>query len=223
MTTHKGLFLLFVCLLLIVPAMAAPTTGAAVLIGSNNVTIPMAGVTGTNCWVLWGQTPEGMLWVTSNATASAGAANALIWGAPLTGNTVYYAKACDLTGCDAGSQMFTTAAITPIPTSSFGTGFRNITDTHFQPMYLVPAIFLAYFNVVPATIFFGILFGMVTLGIWRRTKSVRMISVLMIIISPLIMTANTGMNFGVPVTFQALGQALMAAGVAGMLLSLVKK
>jgi len=222
MTTHKGLLILFACLLLVLPATAIPTTGAATLIGSNNVTIPITGVTGADCWVAWGYNPTAMTWVSGNATATAGTASGLIWGAPLTGNTVYYAQAVDFTG--AGNIVsFTTAAITPIPTQNFGVGFKNITATHFQPMYLVPAIFLAYFTVIPATIFFGILFGMVTLGIWRRTKSVRMISMLMIIISPLIMTASTGMNFGVPVTFQALGQALMAAGVAGMLLSLVKK
>jgi len=219
---HKGLLLLFVCLLLIVPAMAVPTTGAATLIGSNNVTIPITGVTGTECWVMWGQNPQGVMWITSNAQAVGGVATALIWGAPLTGNTLYYAQACDSEGC-GNVVSFTTAAIAPIPSTNFGAGFKNITATHFQPMYLVPTIMLAYFNVIPETIFFGILFGMITLGIWRRTKSVRMVSVLMIIVSPLIMTANTGMNFGVPVTFQALGQALMAAGVAGMLLSLVKK
>jgi hypothetical protein len=220
---HKGtLITLFACLLLITSASAVPTTGAATLIGSNNVTIPITGVTGADCWVVWGYNPEGMIFVSGNATATAGTASGYIWGAPMMGNTIYYAQAVDFTG-GGNVVSFTTAAITPIPTSSFGTGFKNITDSHFQPMFLVPAIFLAYFNIIPATIFFGILFGMVTLGIWRRTKSVRMVSVLMIIISPLIMTASSGMNFGVPVVFQALGQALMACGVAGMLLSLVKK
>jgi len=58
---------------------------------------------------------------------------------------------------------------------------------------------------------------------WMRTKSVRLISILMMISSPFIVSSGLGLYMGIPLVEQALGQALLAAGIAGIMLSFVKK
>jgi membrane protein CcdC involved in cytochrome C biogenesis len=90
-------------------------------------------------------------------------------------------------------------------------------------MNIAPAFLLGYFNVMPASIFFGLLFGLIVIGMWRRNRGIRLVSIVMIILSPLIMMSNTGLMFGIPLAEQALGQALLAAGISGVLLSFIKK
>ena len=138
------------------------------------------------------------------------------------GGATYYAKACDSTGC--GNQIsFTMATITPVPTSSFDAGYNGIVSTHWGitslPMYLL----LAYTRSVPATIIWGIIFGAIICGFFRKTKSVRLISILMLVLSPLIMSSSTGLMLGMPLVMQSMGAVMFAAGLAGIGLSFVKK
>ena len=206
------------------PAGAVPTTGAVTLIGSNNATIAVAGITGNTVWVMWGQGPGGgEVWASPNQTASGGVASVTIWGAPILGSTTYYASACDSTGCDPNSVSFTTLPVTPAPVRNFGQAFRNITESHFNLVTIGGSIFSAYTNVMPASVMFGMLFGVITMGIWTRTKTVRTVAITMMIISPFIVTSNAGLYLGIPLVEMAIGQALLAAGFSGILLSLVKK
>jgi hypothetical protein len=80
-----------------------------------------------------------------------------------------------------------------------------------------------YTNIIPALVFFGLFFGIIVLGMWRRNKTVRLVSIVFIILSPLIMSSDVGLMMGVGLDEQRIGQALLAAGIAGILLSLVKK
>jgi len=205
-----------------VPALALPVTGAATLIGSNNVTIPVTGATGTEAWVIWGQNPGGECWNTPNWTPSgAGAVDITIAGSPLLGNTVYYAEACDQTGC--GNEVsFTTAPVTPITVMPYGAGYRNITATRWNPVMIGATLFRAYTTLMPASIVFGLLFGGIVIGAWERTRSVRLISILMMIASPFIVLSNAGLMLGVPLVEQQIGQTLLAAGLAGVFLSFIK-
>lgn len=216
------LVVLCFALAMVASASAQPTTGAATGITSNNANIPITGITDSIAWVEWGQNPGGECWITSNYTATAGSVTAQIWGAPVMGGTTYYAVACDDTGC--GNEItFTTLPITPLPYTTFGAGYRNLTQSHFNISYIAPALFLAYTNVIPGTIFFGLFLGIIVIGLWRRNRGVRLVSVMFIIISPLIMSSNIGLMMGVPLIEQAIGQALLAAGIAGILLSFLKK
>ncbi len=90
-------------------------------------------------------------------------------------------------------------------------------------MQILPGVLLPYTNIFGTTLFFGLVFGFMTLGFWLRTNSVRLVSIVMIILSPLIMTSGIGISWGMPTTMQAIGQALLAAGIAGVLLSFVKR
>jgi len=221
----RVLVALVVLLAAICPVGAVPTTGAVTLVGSNNATIAVAGITGDTVWMMWGQGPAAgsMVWVTPNQTASGGTASVTIWGAPILGSTTYYASACDSTGCDTGSVSFTTAPVTAPPVRNFGQAFGNITASHFNLVTIGGALLSAYTNVMPMSVMFGMLFGVITLGIWTRTKTVRTIAITMCIVSPFIVASGAGLYLGLPLMEQALGQALLAAGLAGILLSLIKK
>jgi hypothetical protein len=219
-----ALVALVALLAVICPAGAVPTTGAVTLVGSNNATIAVAGITGDTVWVMWGQGPGGgEVWASQNETATGGIASVTIWGAPILGSTTYYASACDSTGCDPNSVSFTTAPVTPAPVRNFGQAFRNITAGHFNLVTIGGALFSAYSNVMSTSVMFGMLFGVITLGIWTRTKTVRTVGITMMIVSPFIVASGAGLFLGIPLVEQAIGQALLAAGLAGILLSLIKK
>ena len=220
---YLGLISILILLLVTTVVSAQPTALTPTTIGNNNVTIPVTGCTGNAVWVLWGMNSGGEVWTTTNSTPDgSNNANVVIWGAPLTGNTHYVAQACDVSGCGVEID-FTTLPNTPVPTTHFGSAFFNITGSHLNPMVIGPNIFSAYFTLTPPTLFFGIFFGFIVLGFWRRTNSVRLVSIIMIILSPVILSSNLGLFFGVPLVEQALGQVLLACGVAGIMLSFVKK
>ena len=93
---------------------------------SNGIDLTVTGITGTDVWAVYGQVSGNYAWITSNATASSGSATVPITGGALLGNRVYYAKACDSTGC--GNQAsFTTATVTAAPATTFGNTYKNIT------------------------------------------------------------------------------------------------
>lgn len=205
------------------PVSALPTTGAATLIGPNNATIPVTGITGAEAYLLWGGTPGGEVWNTPNWTASgAGAADIKIEGAPMLAGTKYWVKACDQTGC--GNEIsFTSGAAVPITVVAYGAGMRNLTATRFNTVLIAGTLFKGYTNLMPASIMFGLLFGAIVMGSWIRNRSVRLISILMIIVSPFIVSSNAGLYMGIPLVEQALGQALLAIGLTGVMLSFIKK
>lgn len=201
---------------------AIPTTGSAITITSNSASIPITGITGTDCWVVWGMSPGVPLYITANETAIGGSATARIENSPLTGSTMFYATACDSTGC--GNEIsFTTLPITPMPATTFGHGYTNISKSHWNMTVIAPSLLETYTNIIPAVVFFGLFFGIIVLGMWRRNKTVRLVSIVFIILSPLIMSSDVGLMMGVGLDEQRIGQALLAAGIAGILLSLVKK
>jgi len=201
---------------------AAPTITGFSGITSNSVNVTATGVTGDTAWAIYGLASGAETWISSNYTATGGSVSVQIWGAPLLGSSYYFVQVCDDTGCSA-EDTFTTAMITPLPITNYGAGFRNLTQSHFNVMNIAPAFLLGYFNVMPASIFFGLLFGLIVIGMWRRNRGIRLVSIVMIILSPLIMMSNTGLMFGIPLAEQALGQALLAAGISGVLLSFIKK
>jgi hypothetical protein len=214
-------YLVLIIPLLFAAALALPTTGAATMIGSNNVTIPVTVITGSLVWVNWGQNPGGECWNTPNQTVSGASASVTISGSPLLGFTKYYAVACDSTGC--GNEIsFTTLPITPIPVTNYAAGYRNLTESRFNLVMIGGTLFRAYTTLMPASVVFGLLFGGITIGMWQRTRSVRLISILMMIASPFIVLSGAGLMLGVPLAEQSLGQVLLAAGLAGVFLSFIK-
>ena len=198
-----------------------PTIGAATAISSNNATFHVTGITGTDAWIEWGQNSGGYAWNTPNSTPTAGTVDITIAGSPLLGNTLYYATACDSTGC--GNEVsFSTLPVTPVPVTPYGSGFRALINSRFNLVLIGGILFRAYTTLMPASVVFGLLFGILVIGMWQRTKSVRLVSILMMIASPFIVLSGAGLMLGVPLAEQAIGQTLLAMGFAGICLSFIK-
>ena len=222
MTSITKLILAVVLCSLVAVSQAVPTTGSPTGITSNSVNISVTNLVGTSAYVEYGANSGGEMWYSDTWNVTSNATTVVIYGAPLIGGQTYYAKACDDTGC--GNEVsFTLSAITPLPTTTYGAQLQSMMITHFSILYLAGQLFAAYTNVVPATVMFGIIFGMIVIGIWYRTKSVRLIGILMMISSPFIVDSNSGLMLGIPLVEQAIGQALLAAGFAGIMLSFIKK
>jgi PKD repeat protein len=104
------------------PQIVPPVTG----INSNGANFTVSGITGSNVWLVYGQNSGGYTWITPNTTATSGWATIWLSGSPIFGNTRYYVQACDQTGC--GNEVsFSTLAITPMPTTTYGAGYKAIT------------------------------------------------------------------------------------------------
>lgn len=83
-------------------------------------------INGADVWAVYGQNSGKYAWASSNATATGGWATVQIQGGALLGNRLYYAKACDSTGC--GNEIsFTTVTVTAAPQTTFGNVYKNIT------------------------------------------------------------------------------------------------
>lgn len=207
---------------LVAIAGAFPTTGAATGITSNGFNSTLTGVTGTDCWVEWGDFPSGENWATPNATAVAGTADVSVLGSPIYGGESVYYYGCDLTGC-GNEQHVTISSITPMPTTTFGKPLTNITRSRWDIQVVMFSLLAGYTTVTTSTVLFGIAFLFLMIGIWMRTRSVRLIAILGIIISPFIMYGSTGLMLGIPSVGQAVAQGLLAAGLAGVLFSFMRK
>jgi hypothetical protein len=221
MTCSKIVPFLILIVLLVGVVSALPTTGAASGITSNNFTIGVAGASGPT--FIWYGTQSGYpIWKSDNYTTAGGVVSIVVWGSPIMGGQTYYATACDSTGC--GNQVsFSTLAITPVPTHGYDAGFNTIVVSHWNLMAITSAIIGAYTASIPTTIVFGIIFGFIIIGFWRQMRSVRLISILLMILSPLIMYPTTGLMLGMPGVMQSLGAMMFACGLAGILLSFIKK
>ena len=225
MTTYKYIAAMLLMLMIVPLASAVPTTGAATLIGSNNVTITLTGCTGTDAWIVWGQNSNGYAWNSGNYTPVAGTAVVLIYGAPLLGGTYYYAKGCDSSGC-GGEITFTTLPITPLPITTFGAGYRNLSASHFNIMYIAPAIEGVYSPVgsvkygFPRILLYGIIISMVFIGLWFRTRSIRLCSSMALMFGGMLFYPTSGLMLGIPASAQILGGVLLALGITGWLVAL---
>ena len=215
----------FVLVLLMVGGcQALLTTNPATLIGSNNVTLSMAGAA-TTCWFQWGMLPgAGMTWRTPNQTPVAGACTYRIFGSPLIGNELFYFRACDVTGCD-GELTFTTATVTPIPSTTYGNTFVNLTENNFDITFVGGATMQPYMWLVPGfeALIWGLIFMFVFIGMWLRGREIGTITILGFIIGVLLFSPAYGLDIGIPPEFAAFGQGIAYACVAGFLLSLIKK
>lgn len=93
---------------------------------SSGIDMTVNNINGADVWAVYGQNSGKYAWASSNATATGGWATVQIQGGALLGNRLYYAKACDSTGC--GNEIsFTTVTVTAAPQTTFGNVYKNIT------------------------------------------------------------------------------------------------
>ena len=223
MNMYKAAYLVALILIVIglgIPgSYAVPTAGTPTSITSNNVTIPISGASGP-VFIKYSEVSGTYVWYSDNWSASYG--QVTVWGAPLLGGQTYYGVPCDNTGC--GNQVsWTMAAITPVPTNNYDAPLNAIITSHWNIALMPAALITAYTANIPVTLVFAMIIGFITIGIWRNTKSVRLIGIIFIIVGPLLISNSSGLYMGMPTYMQSLGAVLFSAGVAGILLSFIHK
>jgi hypothetical protein len=223
----KRLLFLFVALALLVTTVCAvPTTQAATLIGNNNVTLNCAGAVG-DTWFQYGTDPTILNYWSNIETA---ASSITVTGGPIYPSTTYYFQAWDSTGGAANVLSFTTAAITPLPTSTLGSAITNMTRSNFNLLAMPANLVVPYGWLFPAdtaemslTIVFGMLMMFIYIGMWLRTRSVATGVIMGILTSSFILFTNQGLNLGIPTEFANIAQGILYASLAAILLTFLKK
>lgn len=220
-----SLGILFMVLLVTVVT-AAPAPPAISAIGSNNATFTSNGA--GIVWFRWGKNPDIPEWKTPNQTA-AGGFHTTVRGSPYLFSTKYYVKACDITGCSA-AVSFVSAATTPIPQSTYGATFVNITETSFDIPTIITNLGKPMTWLLPhgalnggISVVTSLIVGFYFFGLWIRTRNIRIPTILGIITATMFLSANTGFGWGMPDEFSAIAQGLLYASITGLIMSFIKK
>lgn len=208
--------------LLVGAAQAVPATGVAILVSSNNFTVPVAGAV-NYAYVIWGQSAGNNNWMSENSSVVAGAANIRVFGAPLIGGRTVYYRACDSTGC-GNERTVAIPAVTPLPVPTFGDPMRRIMNSHLA-WPNITAEFPGSLTTTgaPIMLFYGISYVCVFAGLWLRTRTVRLSLIVGFLSLPLVVSAASGLYLGMPVYLQLLVWGMMAAALAGTVYGLMKK
>ena len=217
----KLLWALIGVLAIIATAAAVPTTGAATDITSNGFNLTATGVTGTDCWIMWGDFSGGENWASPNQTASGGTANIQVLGTPIFGGEKIWYQVCDSTGCGNERQV-TIAAVTPNPETTWGQGIMNITHSRFNPMTMAQEAKNGFTQVAPFAIVVGFALLMYGTGIWFRTKSVKMAAILVCMLAPFVLSSGSGLYLGVMFNGIFMVEMIFALMLAGILFFLAR-
>lgn len=205
------------------PVSAVPTTGAATAVGSNNATLAATGV-GSIGWFEYGTLSGHLYWKTPNQSISGGTMSYMVQQSPLTGNTLWYYRACDETGCGAQGSFFT-LSVTPIPTPHLGGFYENITESGFNiPFMGLNLVDMYMWNPnIPLTVVFMLIFSPVFIGVWLRSRTVTIALLLGFITGSFILYSDRGLHLGLPPEVVSLAQAMCYISFAGMVLYILKR
>ena len=214
--------------ILLIPVSALPTTAAATSVGNNNATLNGNGVT-TIGWFQWGFGSDRLYLTTPNVTPSGGAVSYTVFDYPIYGDTTYYYRVCDPTGCGA-TASFLTATVTPLPASTLGSGLTNLTESHFNIRFFPQDALNPYLWVLPKSpaglgisIVASILLIAYMVALWWRGRNITIPSIVGLIFCGMFLSANAGFHLGISPEIMAIGQAAMYASIAGIILSFFKK
>lgn len=221
---YKASLFLILCLLAISVVSAVPTTNAATMVDSNNATVSMSGAAG-ECWFIWGQQDKyNETWRTPNSTPIGGVCSYRIKGSPLLGDTKFYYAGCDSTGC--GNELyFITLEVTPIPTTTYGAIFDNLTENGMDLTLVGWQSTAPYMWLVPGfkSLVWGVIFMFIFIGLWLRGRDVTVPTIVGFIAGSFLFSSGYGLNLGIPLEFAGISQGLMYASLAGIILAIIKK
>lgn len=223
-------FLIFILILslLISPVLAAPTTDAVTEITAGQVRFNAHGGSG-NGWFEWGGVSgSSYVWTTPNQTVS-GAFTDTQFGAPMLSGQTYYVRACDSTGC-GGEVSFTTSAAKMINQTWFGMDVITIQRSGFNLTQTIPIVLSPYVGAFTAwgtptglssTIVWALLFIFIFLGYWLRQKDVTILVFMGLAVGSGFIWGAGGL--GLPPEMVSIGQGLLIASLAGILMAWVSK
>lgn len=218
----KKIVLCILLLSIIQISSALPTTGAATDVNSNGFNVSCGGISGSEAWVMFGDYPDRENWASATYTATGGTAAVQVIGVPIYGGESVYYQCCDSSGC--GNELTANIpAVTPMPTTTYGKLIQNITKSRFYVPVIGESMLQSYTMVMPAVVMFGTMFLFFMIGVWYRTRSVRMIMIVGILLCPFILYAWSGLYLGLPSLAPALICGLLAAGLSGVLFSFMRK
>jgi hypothetical protein len=221
--------LLLLTALLLPLAMAVPTTGAVDAIGDNNATFHATGASG-NTWFMWGMYTNKLYLRTPNTTPIAGVVATRVWDFPVFSNTQYFAKACDSSGC-GGEVSFTSLTVTPYPTLTLGYPLQNMTESHFDYAFMPRNLIFpatAPFQPDAENLGISIITSLMVFGLimsqWFRGRNTVIPAFTFMIIGVFVLGADQyAIGPGVLSDWAAMGSGMLAAALAGIIMSLFKK
>jgi hypothetical protein len=221
--------ILLLTALLLPLAMAVPTTGAVDAIGDNNATFHATGASG-NTWFMWGMYTNKLYLRTPNATPVTGAVAIRVWDFPVFSNTQYFAKACDSSGC-GGEVSFTSLTVTPFPTLTLGYPLQNMTESHFDYAFMPRNLIFpatAPFQPDAENLGISIITSLMVFGLimsqWFRGRNTVIPAFTFMIIGVFVLGADQyAIGPGVLSDWAAMGSGMLAAALAGIIMSLFKK
>lgn len=211
------LFIFMICLVL--PVCALPTTQAATSITSNGATLNSAGGVAP-IWFEYGQKSGSLTWKTANSSN----ASQIVYGSPIIGNTLFYFRVCDGTGC--GNELsFTTSALVPMAQTTYSAALNNMTASQFDIETIAGNSIAGYFWLTPTfpAIVWGLLFFGIYVGLWIRERDLVVPVILGLITGTFVMYGDVGLQLGIPVEFQAAAQGITYAALAGIILAWMKR
>lgn len=219
---RQRISLLLILLFIVGIVSAVPTTLPATSVGNNNITFNGNGVVSAKGWFQWGMA-SGNSWAkTPNITASGGVITYTLKGTPVFGCTTYYYRACDNTGCGSEVNLMT-LEVTPLPSTTYGIYAQNITENAFSPANAFWNSLRPYTSVTGDTVFYGMIFAMIFVGLWLRTRGTMVANILGMLCIALFASTAVGLQLGLPPEFLAVGQALMYISLAGAFVSFTFK
>lgn len=221
MTGMRHLTLFFLVMLLTIGIChAAPTTQAASLVGSNNITFNAGGAITYPLWFVWGLSSGHEAWKSPNLTSGTEYTQS---GSPLYSLTTYYFKACDPTGCGAELST-TTTAVTPLPTITLGLAITNMSVSGFDILMVTTNALLPYqWLGTPIGVIFGWIFIAVFFAIWIRTRSVSVVSILGLISSGCLVVSSVGLQLPIPAELIAVSQMILYVTITACIIVLIKR
>ena len=225
----RYLILLCAITLLILPALATPTTPTVSLIGSNNATFTSTSGA-TTCWFRWGVNNVNPEWKTANQTCGS-PFSAVQYGSPYYPSVVYYVQACDDSGTctDPTLASFTSAATTPLPQTTYGAVYDNITANGFNIIFITQSIATPYFWEFPGLVSYAmsicasLLLAFYFIGLWLRQRKVSVASLLGMMVLAFFISGSAGFGWGMEAAIIALAQMVLYLALAAVIMGLVKK
>lgn len=209
-----GLAIILFLLITVSTVEAVPTTNAATMVGNNNFTMNGNGATGGVGWFQWSMKTGLEYAHTPNVTTPGGAYSYVMSNSPIWGSTVYYYKACDATGC-GGEVSLTTTVVTPIPVPNYDAYAQNMTENHLDPINFIWNTTRAYTMISGDTILYGLIFAMLLIGMWLRTRGTQTAMMFGMMFVCMFTVSAGGLAIGLPPEFLAAGQALMYISLTG--------